>query len=267
METLDSLSDIIRTLRGKGGSDGCAWDKQQTAQTMWKCLAEEVYELEDAISKQDLINVCEELGDVLFQLVFIIEIFQEKKAFTLSDVIEQVAQKMIRRHPHVYEDAVVTSKEDLDLQWDRIKAREKQEKSPDNQQMASVLDRVPRGMPSLLRALKVSKCVVKEGFDWDTIQQVIQTAREEMDEFEAALSSGNQKEAVLEFGDILFSLVNVARFAGFHPETALSESTTKFEGRYRLMEKELNKRDLSLKELPRDQIDSFWEAAKNNYDK
>ncbi len=120
---------------------------------------------------------------------------------------------------------------------------------------------------SLLRALKVSKCVVKEGFDWDTTQQVIQTAREEMDEFEAALSTGNKHEAMIEFGDILFSLVNVARFAGFHPETALTESTTKFEGRYRLMEKELNKRDLSLKELPRNQIDSLWEAAKKNYNR
>lgn len=261
MESIDRLSTIIRTLRSE---TGCAWDREQTAQSMWKCLAEEVYELGDAIAKKDMANVCEEIGDVLFQLVFIIEIYSEKESFQLAEVIENVASKMIRRHPHVYSDAVISTAKDLDDQWEAIKSREKAENGV---RQTSVLDRVPRGMPSLLRALKVSKCVVKEGFDWDDTAQVLKTAREELDEFEAALDSGTRDEAMMEFGDILFTLVNVARFAGFHPETALAAATSKFEGRYRLMEKKLIQKGLSLKRLPRQTIDQLWEEAKKSYDK
>lgn len=261
MEITQKLFDIIRRLRGEGG---CEWDRHQTAESMWRCLAEEVYELEEAIAKDDLINVCEELGDVLFQLLFIIEIFSEQDRFTLADVVEQVATKMIRRHPHVYGDAVVSSKTELDRQWETIKAGEKgrQKTSKD-----SVLDKIPKGMPSLLRALKVSKTVVKEGFDWDDTQAVLQSVRDELDEFEAAVESGDEKEKIMEFGDILFTMVNLARFSGFHPETALARSTAKFEGRYRLMEQGLNKENFKLKELERNEIDLRWEAAKRAYDR
>jgi MazG family protein len=261
LNSVNPLFEIIRTLRSR---NGCAWDREQTALSMWKCLAEEVYELRDAIAENDMANVSEELGDALFQLLFIIEIFSEKKAFSLEDVVAQVAAKMIRRHPHVYEDAVVSTKRELDDQWDAIKRREKPGNKTDQ---ASVLDRVPNGMPSLLRALKVSKCVVKEGFDWNDTAEVLKTAREELDEFEAALASGSRDEAMMEFGDILFTLVNVARFAGFHPETALAASTSKFEGRYRLMEKKLKQKGKSLKALPRPVIDQLWEEAKSSYDR
>jgi len=261
LETLETLFDIIRTLRSE---KGCAWDRQQTPETMWKCLAEEVYELQEAIVKQDLQNICEELGDVLFQLVFILEIFQDRKEFTFSDVVGNVAKKMIRRHPHVYGDARISTEQDLNLQWEKIKALEKMEMG---QKRVSILDAVPKGMPSLIRALKVSNCVVKEGFDWDNIQDVLDTAREEINEFEAALESGNQNETIMEFGDILFSLVNVARFAKFHPETALAGSTAKFEGRFRLMENEMKKKQVKLKDLSRNQKDRFWNRAKQSYEK
>lgn len=261
METLDTLFGIIRRLRSE---NGCAWDKKQTPETMWKCLAEEVYELQEALVKKELDHVCEELGDVLFQLVFIIEIFQERQAFTVSDIIERVAEKMVRRHPHVYGNAKISTETELNQQWDKIKSREK---GINGQKKASVLDSVPKGMPSLLRALKVSKCVVKEGFDWDNIHDVLNTTREEIGEFEAALKKGDQKEAMTEFGDILFTLVNVARFADFHPETALADSTAKFEGRYRLMEKEFKKKQVNLKDLSRNQIDLLWENAKQAYDR
>lgn len=261
MENIDRLFAIIKTLRSE---NGCAWDKKQTPETMWKCLAEELYELEEAIVKKDNANICEELGDVLFQLVFILEIFQERKEFTLSDVVAQVAEKMIRRHPHVYEDARVSTQEELDIQWDSIKALEKKK---NGEKRISLLDAVPKGMPSLTRALKVSKCVVKEGFDWDNIHGVLDTVKEEIKEFEEALESGSQEEMSLEFGDVLFSLVNVARFAGFHPETALAGSTAKFEGRFRLMETRLNKDKVKLKDLSRDQKDLYWEQAKQSYDR
>lgn len=262
MVTAQDLFDIIKRLRGE---NGCKWDRQQTAETMWKCLAEEVYELEQAILQKDRKNICEELGDTLFQLLFIIEIYAEKKSFTYSDVIEQIAAKMIRRHPHVYGDAVVNSKKELDLQWDRIKAQEKS--APKDGGDNSVLDRIPPGMPGLLRALKVSKAVVKEGFDWDDTGQVLQTVREELDEFEDALENGGIDEKMLEFGDILFTMVNVARSSGFHPETALSKATAKFEGRYRLLEKALREKDLKLDQLSRPQKEELWQNAKKAYDR
>jgi len=260
METIETLFNIVRTLRGE---NGCSWDRKQTSETMWKCLAEETYELEEAIAKQDPDHICEELGDVLFQLVFMVELFQEKKSFTLSDVIEQVARKMIRRHPHIYADAKVSTEQELLGQWEAIKRTEKKS----GPERTSALDSVPKGMPSLIRALNVSECAVKEGFDWDTVHEVLDTVKDEINEFEAALKTGDQKEAAMEFGDILFTLVNVARFAKFHPETALSGSTAKFEGRFRLMEKELKENKLSLKDLSKKQVALLWTRAKKSHDR
>ena len=229
---------------------------------MWQCLVEEVYELEEAIVKQDLRNICEELGDVLFQLLFILEIFQERQAIDLPGVVGTVARKMIRRHPHVYEDAVIENEGELNRQWDAIKALEKGH--PDRKQ-GSVLDSVPKGMPSLVRALKVSEIAVKEGFDWDNRSEILDTVKSEIGEFEAALKSQDKSEAPMEFGDILFSLVNVARASRFHPEIALAHSTAKFEGRFRLMEKELKEKNLSLQNLSRNEKELLWDRAKRSY--
>ncbi len=265
MESIETLFEIVRRLRG---DPGCPWDKKQTPETMWKCLVEESYELQEALAKKDLSNTCEELGDVLFQLVFIIEIFQENHDLTLSEIVSQVAGKMIRRHPHVYADtgpdtAETISEDEVNQQWLKIKAQEKAEQGV---KPISALDRVPKGMPSLMRALSVSKCAVKEGFDWDNIHQVLDTVKDEINEFEIALASGNPAEANLEFGDILFSLVNVARFAKIYPETALADSTAKFEKRFRLMEDLLNQRNIQLKDLPQKEKDKFWEQAKKECD-
>ena len=259
LETLDQLFDIIRTLRS---DKGCAWDRKQTPETMWQCLVEEVYELEEAIVKKDLRHICEELGDVLFQLLFILEIFREKQEIDLTEVVDTVACKMIRRHPHVYEDAVISSETELNRQWEAIKALEK---GHEDRKSASVLDSVPMGMPSLIRALKVSQVVVKEGFDWDHPEDILDTAKSEIGEFEAALGSKDRDGAAMEFGDILFSLVNVARAARFHPETALARATAKFEGRFRLMEKELKEKQLNLQTLSRGEKESFWDRAKRSY--
>lgn len=282
METIDPILEIIRRLRGK---NGCAWDRKQTPLTMWKCLAEELYELEEAIVNDDTDNICEEMGDVLFQLLFILEIFSENHQFEFSDVIHGVAEKMIRRHPHVYDTAIVNTDEELHRQWDQIKAGEKENVRKKNalkndagirskdfvqneqtREVGSALDSVPKGMPGLLRALKVSKSAVKEGFDWENIHQVLDTVKEEIQEFETALETQSQDEAMMEFGDILFSLVNVARFAGFHPETALSSATAKFEGRFRLMEKSLAQKKINLKKLSSEEKELHWQQAKLRYD-
>ncbi len=259
MTTIDALFDIVRRLRG---DDGCPWDREQTAQTMFKCLVEESYELRDALIHNDIDHIVEELGDVLFQLVFIIETFQEKKAFELSEVIEQVAEKMIRRHPHVYKDAKVSTEDQLHAQWAAIKAEEKKGKKA---KPKSAMDGIPQGMPALDKALSISKSAVKQGFDWDDINGVIETTKDELDEFQAALKEGNAREAGMEFGDILFSLVNVARFAKIYPEMALAESTHKFEERFRIMEQELNKDGRSLKDLSREEMDQMWDRAKQLY--
>lgn len=262
METITPLLEIIRRLRGEGG---CDWDKKQTPDTMWRCLAEEAYELEEAIVKDDTPNIIEELGDVLFQVLFIFEIFREEGRFGFSDVVEQVAEKMIRRHPHVYSDARIDSEDALNRQWDQIKAGEKAAAGVEKHR--SVLDGVPSGMPGLIRALKVSKSAVKAGFEWDDLQQVLDTAKSEIKEFEVALEKGTRDEAMMEFGDILFSLVNVARFAGFHPETALHKSTAKFEGRFRTMEKDLKRRELDLRKMPSSEKERHWQSAKQDYDR
>ncbi len=276
METIVPLLEIIRRLRGK---NGCAWDQKQTPLTMWRCMAEELYELEEAIVNDDTENICEELGDVLFQILFVFEIFTENNRFEFSHVIKGIAEKMIRRHPHVYDTAVVETEEELHRQWDQIKAGEKNAKKKDavangdldqNDNIGpagSALDSVPKGMPGLLRALKVSKSAVKEGFDWENIHQVLDKVKEEIQEFEEALEKENKDEAMMEFGDILFSLVNVARFAGFHPETALSSATAKFEGRFRLMETALCQEKIDLKKLSSQEKLLHWQRAKLDYDR
>jgi tetrapyrrole methylase family protein/MazG family protein len=243
---------------------------------MWKCTAEEMYELEEAIVNDDTKNICEELGDVLFQIMFIMEIFTENKRFDFSQVVDGVAEKMIRRHPHVYGKAIVKTEEELHRQWDQIKAIEKENGKKSEGEgklskktcpMGSALDSVPKGMPGLLRAFKVSKSAVKEGFDWENIHQVLDTVKEEIQEFENALEKESQDAAMMEFGDILFSLVNVARFAGFHPETAISSATAKFEGRFRLMEKSLRRDKTDLKKLSQKEKHLHWQRAKKDYDK
>jgi tetrapyrrole methylase family protein / MazG family protein len=229
---------------------------------MWKCLAEEVYELQEAIVNQDLDNACEEMGDVLFQILFIMEIFHETGQVPMSRVVDMVVEKMIRRHPHVYGDAVVKTRADLLDQWVRIKAKEK-----GGSARSSAMDAVPGGMPGLLRAMKVSKAAVKQGFEWENIQQVLDTVKSEIMEFEAALEKKDEDGAMLEFGDIVFSLVNVARFAGFHPETALLRATAKFEGRFRLMEADLIQKNMTLDGLSASEKERFWSRAKQAHEK
>jgi tetrapyrrole methylase family protein / MazG family protein len=259
LETLAPVWEVIQTLRGK---NGCEWDRNQTPVTMWKCLAEEVFELQEALVNQDMDNTCEEMGDVLFQILFIMAIFHDTGQISLSRVVNTVVEKMIRRHPHVYGNATVKTRADLLEQWDKIKTREK--KGSDR---PSAMDAVPRGMPGLLRAMKVSKAAVRKGFEWEDIHQVLDTVKKEIEEFEAALEKADEDAIMLEFGDILFSLVNVARFARFHPETALARSTAKFEHRFRLMEGDLARKNVALDTLSPSEKEWFWTRAKQAHDK
>jgi len=257
-QSINPLLKIIRTLRGE---NGCPWDKKQTPETMWKCLAEEVYELLDAIEAKEPSDVCDEMGDVLFQLVFIGELYREKGCFDISEVISRSAEKMVRRHPHVYKGLKINTENDLYKCWENIKKQEK--KDAGKKQLSSVLDSIPSNISSFLRSYKISERAAKSGFDWDNINEVLKKTEEEWQEFTEALATGDMDEIATEFGDILFTLSNVARFAKIHPETALARSTNKFEKRFRFMEKELIRKGVELKDLPRQEIDDLWGRAKN----
>jgi len=263
LEKLAPVFEIIKTLRNP--DTGCPWDRQQTPISMWKCLIEEIYELRDAIIDDIPDDIAEELGDVLFQLFFIFEIYSERQAFDISDSLKRVSEKMIRRHPHVYGKEHFVTKDQLTQSWEKIK---KQEKKDAGKSIAeSVLDSVPSGMPSLLRCHKVSSSAVKAGFDWDSTDEVLEKVREEFNEFEEAVHKKDKTAMADEFGDILFTLVNVARHAGIHAETALAGSIDKFERRYRYMEKLLQNQNLDLQTISKKDKEKFWDQAKAFYDK
>jgi len=227
---------------------------------MWKCLAEEMYELLAAIESDDSDEICEELGDVLFQLVFIAEIYREKGSFDIEKSIAKSAAKMIRRHPHVYGGSSVNSEAELWATWEGIKKEEKEEAGKGN--WASILDSVPVGMPALMRSYKISERAVRAGFDWKNMDEVLEKASEEWREFRCALEDGDRDNIAMEFGDLLFTLGNVARLAGVHPEIALNSATGKFEKRFRYMEQNLSQMGYSLKDVPRQELESLWDKAK-----
>ncbi len=257
---IKDLTTLIETLRG---GNGCLWDKKQTPRSIVLYLIEEVFELAEAIESGNSDAVLEELGDVLFQVLFITVLFDEKACFNLNEVIGANITKMIRRHPHVFGDSSVQTADAIKKQWYTIKRAEKGPQ-PD----ASVLDSVPDGLPSLMRAYRISERAVDAGFDWDDMKGVMQKAEEEWREFQAELDDREQtpahnERALLEFGDLMFTLVNVARFARFHPETALRAATHKFEKRFKKMEKTLAQKERNLDTLSRDEIDRLWDDVKN----
>jgi len=258
-QALDSLRALVRRLRGAGG---CPWDRQQTPRSIASYLVEEAYEVVDAIAAGDSEAICEELGDVLFHIVFIAEIFQESGHFDLTAVMRRITAKMVRRHPHVFADKQVSSADEVREQWQRIKAREKPRDAH-----ASLLDGVAAGLPPLIRARRISQRAAAAGFDWDDISGVMAKVEEEWAELRRALKAAGSnakahRAAEMEFGDVLFTLVNVARFAGFTPDTALGESIRKFERRFRWMEKELHAQGRTLSSASRRHLDELWEHAK-----
>jgi tetrapyrrole methylase family protein/MazG family protein len=261
---IKKLTALIETLRGV---NGCPWDKKQTPRSIVLYLIEEVFELAEAIESGNSDAILEELGDVLFQVLFIAALFDEKAHFNLNEVIRTNITKMIRRHPHVFGNSSARTVDAIKKQWDAIKRAEKGPQSD-----ASVLDSVPDGLPALMRASRISERAADAGFDWDDIKGVMQKAEEEWREFQAESGDGKQtparrERALLEFGDLMFTLVNVARFAKIHPETALRAATQKFERRFKKMEKTLLKKDSNLDSLSRDEIDHLWEDVKKRVNK
>jgi len=254
-----SLIRLIETLRGE---NGCPWDRKQTPRTLAVYLVEEVFELVDAIESGKPEDVCEELGDVLFQILFVARLFEETGHFSIEDAAGGISEKMVRRHPHVFGNEQARSTDEIRERWHQIKKKENPQSG-----MTSVLDSVPVGLPALMRAYRISERAARTGFDWPDIGGVIRKAEEEWSEFNRELDGEHpdvdkNDRATLELGDVLFTLVNVARFADIHPETALTRSIHKFEKRFRHMEQELSKSGRELESASREELDRLWERAK-----
>jgi tetrapyrrole methylase family protein/MazG family protein len=254
------LEQIVRLVRCLRSENGCPWDRKQTPESLSVYLVEEIFELVDAIEQGDSDAVCEELGDVLFQITFVAGLFEEQGRFTMADVICRNLEKMVRRHPHVFGDAKVDGAETVRRRWGEIKKAEKRGDKP-----RSILDSIPSALPALMRAYRISERAAHADFDWEELQGVMEKAEEEWAEFKAArVESGeaSQGKAAMEFGDILFTLVNVARLARIHPETALSRATRKFERRFRHMETRARESGRQFEEIPRQEKETLWEEAK-----
>ena len=254
------LVEIMRTLRSE---HGCAWDRQQTLKTLRPFVLQETYELLDALDRGDYAALEHELGDFLFEAVFLAQICDEEGRFSIADSIQSIADKLVRRHPHVFGQdgkASLTPKQ-VKQQWEEIKAKER---TNAGEVEKTVLSGVPRSTPSLLRAFELSTRAAQVGFDWPTTADVIDKVEEEIRELrEAVATTGAQSpEAEEEFGDLLFSLVNVARKLGIEPEAALRVASNKFQTRFDQLERQVKADGHTFRDLNLDQLEARWQIAK-----
>jgi len=253
MDAFRRLVGIMDRLRSPGG---CEWDRAQTHETLRQYLLEEAHEVIDAINRRDPEALKEELGDLLLQVLFHARIAAEQGSFSIDDVIESITQKMIRRHPHVFGDAAAGTPDAVSRQWDRIK------KTLEKKVYSSAVGGVPRTFPSLLRAAKMTRKAARAGFDWETTDQVLEKVDEELSELRAAIASKEPEAIEHELGDVLFSLVNLARFVHVNPEIALAAANDRFERRFREMERIARQAGCSIETADAATLDSLWERAK-----
>lgn len=248
LQAIDRLLTIMDELR-----EGCPWDQKQTMQTLRHLTIEETYELGDAILENDLEEVKKELGDLLLHIVFYARIGSETEAFDIGDVANGICEKLIRRHPHIYGDTQVSGEAEVKANWEQIKLQEGKK---------SVLQGVPDGLPSLVKANRIQEKVAGVGFDWEAPGQVLEKVREELGELEAERGQGDLQAMESEMGDVFFSLVNYARFLGINPENALERTNKKFMHRFRYLEAAAAKEGKKLREMSLEEMDIHWEAAK-----
>jgi nucleoside triphosphate diphosphatase len=256
------LIEIMAALRTPGS--GCAWDLQQDFATIAPYTLEEAYEVADAIARNDLDDLREELGDLLLQVVFHARMAQEQNAFDFGDVVQAITEKLIRRHPHVFGDAREATPQAVNLLWDRIKAEEKAARAAHGrgEPPQGALGGVPVTLPALTRALKLQTKAGKVGFDWNDPRAVLKKIREEADEIEADLASGSRAGAAAEVGDLLFAVVNLARHLEADPEAMLRATNRKFERRFASIERALAARGKAPQDATLAEMDDLWNAAK-----
>jgi XTP/dITP diphosphohydrolase len=244
-EAFERLLTIMDELREK-----CPWDMKQTLESLRHLSIEEVYELGDAILDGDMEEVKKELGDVFLHLVFYSRIASETEAFDIADVLNSICEKLISRHPHIYGDVVVKDEAEVLSNWEKLKLKEGKK---------SVLEGVPRSLPAMVKAQRIQDKAKGVGFDWDNADQVWEKVLEELNEFKEAKTKEDQEE---EFGDLLFSLINYARFKGIHPEDALEKTNKKFIYRFQYLETESAKDGKQMGEMTLNEMDEYWNRAK-----
>ncbi len=248
LQAFDRLLTIMDELR-----ENCPWDKKQTMETLRHLTIEETYELGDAILENDLEEIKKELGDLMLHLVFYSRIGSEQGAFDVADVLNQVCDKLIRRHPHIYGDVKAEDEKAVKENWEKIKLAEKKDNT--------VLGGVPASLPAMVKAMRIQEKAKGAGFDWDNQEQVWEKVQEELAEFKSELDTDPEK-AKSEFGDLLFSLINYSRFIEINPEEALERTNKKFIRRFTFLEQEARKEGKSLHDMTLEEMDVYWERAK-----
>lgn len=251
---MDDLVAIIKVLRAPGG---CPWDREQTHESIKKNFIEETYEVVEAINKQSADMLREELGDVLLQIVLHSEMESENGNFTFDDVVNDIVQKLVVRHPHVFGEVVANNTAEALNSWDAVKLKTKGQKN----QTESMLS-VPRELPALMRAQKIQHKAAKIGFDWDNVGGAVDKLYEEIDELKTAMEQGKRLDIEDEFGDVLFSCVNIARFIDVDSEEALTASTDKFMSRFSLVEQMASEQGIDMKSSSIEELDRLWDKAK-----
>ncbi len=246
------LVRIMETLRGK---NGCPWDREQTTESIIPYLLEEAYEVIESLYDGDPDKAKEELGDLLFIIIFLVQIANERGDYNINNVIKTIGTKMVSRHPHVFGNAKFNSSEEVIKQWDDRKKEEGKQKE-------SVLEGVPVALPSLLRAYRIQKRASKVGFDWERIDDVLVKLDEEISEFKEALNKGPKEKKEDELGDLLFTLVNIARFISINPEETLRKTIHKFIHRFEYIEKKAKEMNVILNDMSLEEMDALWEEAK-----
>lgn len=248
LQAFDRLLTIMDELR-----EQCPWDKKQTMETLRHLTIEETYELGDAILENDLNEVKKELGDVLLHIVFYAKIGSETNDFDIADVCNDICEKLISRHPHIYGDVKVADEEEVKRNWENLKLKEGK---------ASVLEGVPKSLPALVKASRIQDKVAGVGFDWEEPQQVFEKLQEELGELQHEVNENNQEKIEAEFGDVLFSMINYARFLKVNPENALERTNKKFIKRFQYLEGKAKEMNKSLKDMTLAEMDVFWNEAK-----
>ncbi|MCH3882329.1 nucleoside triphosphate pyrophosphohydrolase [Tenacibaculum aquimarinum] len=251
LDAFNRLLDIMDDLREK-----CPWDKKQTLESLRHLTIEETYELADAILENDLPEVKKELGDLLLHIVFYAKIGSEKKAFDIADVANSISDKLIHRHPHIYGDVKVENEEDVKRNWEQLKLKEGKK---------SVLEGVPKSLPALVKASRIQEKVAGVGFDWEEPHQVWEKVQEELNELNEEIKKGDKENTEKEFGDVLFSMINYARFIDVNPENALEKTNKKFINRFQYLEEAAKKSGKELSGMSLVEMDIFWEESKKYF--
>ena len=250
LAAVDRLLTIMDELR-----EQCPWDKKQTFESLRHLTIEETYELADAILSRNLEEIKNELGDLLLHIAFYARLGTEEKAFDMADIAHGISEKLIYRHPHIYGDVKVENEEDVKKNWEALKLKEGKGKK-------TVLEGVPKGLPALVKAQRIQDKVAGVGFDWEKPEQVWEKVQEELAEFQAEVKKGAKKNMEAEFGDVLFSMINYARFLKINPDTALERTNQKFTQRFNYLEAKAKALGKNLQDMTLAEMDIYWEEAK-----